>query len=184
MAIERFAGGSPVTSRPAIVMRPASARSRPATSRSVVDLPQPDGPRSTLSVPASNENVTSSTARTTPSAVDQCLLTCSAPIADIGSAEECSERGARIGSAHERLADEKCVDVVTAHLRDVALRDDATLGDDEPPRRDVRHCMDGSPSSVSQPLNREHWRAALPTEGKPQVLTVDYPRPIAATRFV
>ena len=34
--------------------------------RSVVDLPQPDGPSSTLSVPASNANETSSTARTGP----------------------------------------------------------------------------------------------------------------------
>src|SRR6185437_10928193 len=118
-------------------MRPASASSRPATRRSVVDLPQPDGPRSTLSVPASNANVASSTARTTPSAVDQCLLTCSAPIADIASTEERGERGAGIGRAHERLADEERVDVVSAHLGDVALCEDAALRDDETPGRNV-----------------------------------------------
>ena len=50
--------------------------------RSVVDLPQPDGPSSTLSVPSSNANESPSTARTLPSAVVQCLLTFSAAMAD------------------------------------------------------------------------------------------------------
>ena len=78
----RCAGGRCVTSRPPIRMRPWSASSSPAISRSVVDLPQPDGPSSTLSVPGSNANDRPSTARTSPSAVVQCLLTFSATMAD------------------------------------------------------------------------------------------------------
>ena len=35
----------PVTSRPSSVTRPLVGRSRPATMRSSVDLPQPEGPR-------------------------------------------------------------------------------------------------------------------------------------------
>src|SRR6185295_8572119 len=82
IATLRWDGGSEVTSRPAIDTLPPSACSRPAISRSVVDLPQPDGPSSTLSVPSSNENDSLSTARTSPSAVVQCLLRFSATMAD------------------------------------------------------------------------------------------------------
>ncbi len=78
----RCAGGSRVTSRPSIEMRPLSARSRPAISRKVVDLPQPEGPSRTFSVPASSEKESPSTARTMPAAVVQCLLTFSTTIAD------------------------------------------------------------------------------------------------------
>ena len=46
------AGGSPVTSRPSIKTMPASGRSRPATSRSVVVLPAPLGPSSTMNSPS------------------------------------------------------------------------------------------------------------------------------------
>src|SRR6476659_915438 len=102
-------------------MRPPSLASRPAIRRSVVDLPQPDGPSSTLSVPASNANETSSTARTAAPPVVQTLLTFSAAIADIRKgvrrraakrsiAEQRAKRRAGIGRAHERFADEKRVD--------------------------------------------------------------------------
>src|SRR6476660_6331915 len=126
----RWDGGKPVTSRPAMRMRPPSAGSSPAIRRSVVDLPQPEGPSSTLSVPSSNSNESPSTARTLPSTVVQCLLTFSAAMADTmlrflcdsplvaaddsteeeRSAEELLERRARIRRAHERLADEERVD--------------------------------------------------------------------------
>ncbi len=53
-------------------------------SRNVVDLPHPDGPSSTLSVPSARANEMPSTARTFPSAVDQCLLTLSTAMADTG----------------------------------------------------------------------------------------------------
>src|SRR3954453_16107313 len=49
-----------VISRPSRVTRPASGRSNPATIRSRVVLPQPDGPSSETSSPAA-------TARSTPS---------------------------------------------------------------------------------------------------------------------
>jgi len=52
------------------------------------------------------------------------------------------------------------------------------------PGRWVRYPMDGYPTSVAQPLNREHWRTALPTKEKPEALTVDYLQPVAVTRFV
>ena len=135
----RADGGSPVTSRPPIRMTPASAVSRPAISRSVVDLPQPEGPSSTLSVPGSKANVMPSTACTLPPAVVQCLLTRSRAIADmrecgigLRSAEQRRQRRTRIGCAHERFADEERVHAGPAHLHDVALRHDAALGDDEP----------------------------------------------------
>src|SRR3954467_9102667 len=124
----RLAGGSAVTSRSPIRMRPPSAASRPAMSRSGVDLPQPDGPSKTLSVPCARRKETPSTARTCPSAVVQCLLTFSTAIADTRKepstkpwslAEKRGERGPRIGRAHERLADEESVDALAAHQCDV-----------------------------------------------------------------
>src|SRR3546814_9599529 len=71
MAIRRCDGGAADTSLPSIRIRPVSRRSRPAISRSVVDLPQPEGPSSTTSDPASTSKLTASTAR----AVPQCLPT-------------------------------------------------------------------------------------------------------------
>src|SRR5204863_6279654 len=56
--------------------------SRPATRRSVVDLPQPDGPSSTTSVPTAASKLTSSTARVAP----QDLVTRWREIAGIASA--------------------------------------------------------------------------------------------------
>ena len=50
MPMPRDWGGTnvpfPETTRPPIVMRPRSARSRPATQRSVVVFPHPEGPSS------------------------------------------------------------------------------------------------------------------------------------------
>ena len=56
-----------VTSRPAMRMRPPSACSSPAMSRSVVDLPQPDGPEQHVERARSSANDSRSTARTWPS---------------------------------------------------------------------------------------------------------------------
>ena len=50
------------TTRPPIAMRPAVGCSRPATQRSVVVLPQPEGPSSTTISPAGTSKLTSSTA--------------------------------------------------------------------------------------------------------------------------
>src|SRR6266496_1514619 len=52
MAILRALGGSPVTTRPPMSTSPAVGRSRPATVRSSVVLPQPDGPSSTRYSPS------------------------------------------------------------------------------------------------------------------------------------
>ena len=82
MEMPRRAGGSPVTSASPIVMRPDVSVSRPATRRSVVDLPQPDGPSSTTSVPTAASKLTSSTARVAP----QDLVTRWREIAGIASA--------------------------------------------------------------------------------------------------
>ena len=71
MAMRRRDGGSAVTSRPAMRMRPAVTCSRPAISRSVVDLPQPEGPSRTMSEPPAASKLTRSTARVVP----QCLET-------------------------------------------------------------------------------------------------------------
>ena len=66
MEILRWAGVRWVTSVPPMVIVPPSSCSSPAISRSVVDLPQPDGPSSTSSEPSSAVRLTSSTARIGP----------------------------------------------------------------------------------------------------------------------
>ena len=78
MDTRRSAGGRCVTSTPPMAMRPAVAASSPAMSRSVVDLPQPDGPSSTSIRPAAASKLTSSTARVCP----HHRLRCSTEIAD------------------------------------------------------------------------------------------------------
>jgi hypothetical protein len=55
-----------VTSRPPIEIAPLVASSSPATIRSSVDLPHPDGPTSTANSPSSIRSATSSTAFTPP----------------------------------------------------------------------------------------------------------------------
>src|SRR6266550_7936988 len=49
--------------------------------------------------------------------------------------EERAECLARIGCAHEGLADQKHIHAMAAHLRDVALRNDTAFGDDDAIRR-------------------------------------------------
>jgi len=66
MLTSRSEAGAEVTSRPPIVMVPALTISSPAIRRSVVVLPQPEGPSSVASVPGSMRNEMSSTAVTSP----------------------------------------------------------------------------------------------------------------------
>ena len=73
--IRRAAGLRCVTSRPSMTMRPSDGVSSPAIMRSVVDLPQPDGPRRTTSRPEAVANEMRSTARASPHS----LLTPSRP---------------------------------------------------------------------------------------------------------
>jgi len=51
MPMPRRCGGRPSTSRPSTTSLPSSGRMKPAISRSVVVLPQPEGPSSVSSSP-------------------------------------------------------------------------------------------------------------------------------------
>ena len=75
-ATNRPAAGS-LTTRSPMAMRPASFCSSPAIIRSVVVLPQPEGPSSVRSRPSATVSDTPSTARTAPKR----LLTPSTPTA-------------------------------------------------------------------------------------------------------
>src|SRR5688500_5636387 len=66
MAMPRSFGAMSLTTRPPMEMVPALAVSRPAIVRSSVDLPQPEGPTSTISSPSRMARLTSSTATTGP----------------------------------------------------------------------------------------------------------------------
>ena len=81
IAMFRRTGGSAVTASPPMKTSPAVTVSSPAISRSVVDLPQPEGPSRTARVPRATSSETSSTARVAP----QCLLTWRTAIADTGA---------------------------------------------------------------------------------------------------
>src|SRR5882762_4817330 len=58
-----------LTSWSPIRMRPYEGRSRPASMRSVVVLPQPDGPTRTMNSPASTVRFRSSTAASAPNSL-------------------------------------------------------------------------------------------------------------------
>src|SRR5688572_33346762 len=59
MPTSRFHGGMPVTSRPAMRMRPDWASAKPAISRSSVDFPDPEGPSRAKNSPGSTVTLTS-----------------------------------------------------------------------------------------------------------------------------
>ncbi len=62
--MSRWRGARSVTSRPPIEMLPSVTSSSPAIIRRSVDLPQPDGPTSTMNSPSPTVSETPSTART------------------------------------------------------------------------------------------------------------------------
>src|SRR6266508_5376768 len=62
MATSRSRGGTSFTRRPAIEISPSVTSSSPATIRSSVDLPQPDGPTKTRNSPGATASDTSFTA--------------------------------------------------------------------------------------------------------------------------
>src|SRR5438034_2780731 len=62
MAMSRSLGSTSLTRRPPTRISPALTSKRPATMRSTVVLPQPDGPTSTSSSPSSISSVKSCTA--------------------------------------------------------------------------------------------------------------------------
>src|ERR671914_844633 len=62
MATSRSFGATSLTTRSAIRIVPVVASSRPATIRSAVDLPEPDGPTSTVKPPSATSRSSPSTA--------------------------------------------------------------------------------------------------------------------------
>ena len=158
-------------------MTPASAVSSPAISRSVVDLPHPDGPSSTLSVPGSKRerhvvDGAHLAAGGRPVLADvvegdrgHAFLPCAGTtrMRRRGSAEQRGQRRAGIGRAHERLADQERVHAVPAHARDVALRDDAALGDDQPVGRHARQQVERRVAATRLKLRR--LRLLMPMSG-------------------
>src|SRR5690349_3772788 len=66
MATSRSRGETSLTTREPISIRPASTASSPASIRSAVVLPDPDGPTSTISSPSRTSSVRSRTASTAP----------------------------------------------------------------------------------------------------------------------
>jgi hypothetical protein len=62
MATSRRFGGSSLTSRSPMWIAPASTSSSPASIRSAVVLPEPDGPTSTISSPSAMSRSSASTA--------------------------------------------------------------------------------------------------------------------------
>ena len=66
MAMSRSLGGTSLTRLPSMKMLPLEISSRPATMRSVVDLPQPDGPTSTTNSWSPISRLAASTAVTPP----------------------------------------------------------------------------------------------------------------------
>src|SRR5581483_12034534 len=67
-----------LTSRPPTTISPESASSSPATTRRIVLLPQPDGPRRTRNSPSVIRSETSLTASTLPKLFTRCLIRISA----------------------------------------------------------------------------------------------------------
>src|SRR4051812_45153835 len=66
MAMSRFSGGKSFISLPATKTSPDVTRSRPAITRRVVVLPQPDGPSKQTTSPAATERLASLTAVKAP----------------------------------------------------------------------------------------------------------------------
>ena len=66
MLVGRRLAGTSVMSRPPTRSVPSSTSSSPAIMRSVVDLPQPDGPSSEKKLPAGTVNEMSRTATLSP----------------------------------------------------------------------------------------------------------------------
>ena len=62
MAMSRALGCMPVTTRPPIRTSPLCTTSKPASMRSAVDFPDPEGPTRTISSPSSISKFRSSTA--------------------------------------------------------------------------------------------------------------------------
>src|SRR3954452_8231854 len=125
MAMSRSRGGMSLTTRSPIRISPSVVSSSPATMRSAVDLPEPDGPTSTVKPPSGMSSVRSSTARVpspktllTPSNAMPAMSCVSSEraLARAGDVIPVPERAA-LGHARERLV----VDVHDPEALAVAL---------------------------------------------------------------
>ena len=85
MAMSRFSGDSSFMRCPAITTSPAVARSSPAIMRSVVVLPQPDGPSRQTTSPAATDRSASRTAVKSPNF----LVTLRISIVDMATSSPC-----------------------------------------------------------------------------------------------
>ena len=72
MAMSRCWGATLLMTRSPIRMRPSETFSSPASIRSAVVLPQPDGPTSTTNSPSSTPSMKSFTAAVSPKVFDTC----------------------------------------------------------------------------------------------------------------
>src|ERR1700730_2407697 len=68
MAMSRSLGGTALTTRPPMAISPDVMFSRPASMRSKVDLPQPDGPTRTTNSPSAMSTLTPCNTSTGPNA--------------------------------------------------------------------------------------------------------------------
>src|SRR5580658_2034798 len=93
-------------------MLPLVGSSKPAISRSVVVLPQPEGPSSEKNSPASMRNDTSSTARTPPKRLVSPTSSISPPATAVVSVRPLGEAARRAGEREGRRQ---------RHGRDAAL---------------------------------------------------------------
>ena len=66
MAMSRSLGGRSLTTRSPMRISPSVISSKPATIRSAVDLPEPDGPTRTMKLPSGMSNDRSFTAGGAP----------------------------------------------------------------------------------------------------------------------
>src|SRR5262249_5888066 len=107
----RAYGATLVTSLPARRIVPASGRSKPAMRRSVVVLPEPEGPRRVKNSPRPTTRSTSSTATTPPYALRMPSASTSAVVSAV--------------SALAAASDANCL------LQDVEASLEVLVGDDE-----------------------------------------------------
>ena len=126
MAILRSRGGRSFASSPSSSTAPVVGSSRPATIRSTVDLPQPDGPSSTMNSPSLTSRLMVSTA-TVPSwntlvtSLSATVVTVSSPSSSAESRNDCDEDH-RISTSGKRAMFDLVTDLLTRDRRARSVR--------------------------------------------------------------
>ncbi|MEZ5294951.1 MAG: hypothetical protein R2697_01345 [Ilumatobacteraceae bacterium] len=125
----RSRGPAVVTSTPSNTIEPSVTRSRPAIARSRLDLPDPDGPTTTVDVPAGASIETSASARVVP----RSTVTCSRDTCATSHMMPYRRRpsGSRFGE--NPIGYERLVSFLRSHVDDQTEHPD----DDLPSRVDV-----------------------------------------------